>query len=384
MTLDSTPRPGGTRRRVVPAVALAAVAALLGVAALMSETASAVTDAVPKNTAEPRISGSSTEGSTLTATSGTWSGTAPITFAYQWVRCPASGGKSDGSNCATIGGASTSAYVLASADVGSRIRVRVTASNSEGSATVASNATAAIQSTGSGRPRNTKTPSISGNLTVGSSLRGDPGTWTGTQPITFAFQWVRCDGAGNNCIQLPGARSDSYTLQNDDVGRTLRFSVTARNAAGSRSRTSGATATVATPGPSLPAGAIKLSNGEISIPASSVPSDERLVIDQVDFSPAPVRSLSTPISIRVKVKDTRGYDVREALVFVRSTPLVTSTPAEQRTADDGTVTYAVQPEPDFPIRNGYNVQFFVKAHRQGDKPLAGIAGYRLVQVATAT
>jgi hypothetical protein len=30
------------------------------------------------------------------------------------------------------------------------------------------------------------------------------------------------------------------------------------------------------------------------------------------------------------------------------------------------------------------VQFFVKAHREGDKPLAGIAGYRLVQVATAS
>jgi hypothetical protein len=85
----------------------------------------------------------------------------------------------------------------------------------------------------------------------------------------------------------------------------------------------------------------------------------------------------------VKVKDTRGYVVRDVLVFVRSTPLVTSTPAEQRTGQDGTVTYNVQPESDFPVRNGYNVQFFVKAHRDGDKPLAGIAGYRLVQVATA-
>jgi hypothetical protein len=43
----------------------------------------------------------------------------------------------------------------------------------------------------------------------------------------------------------------------------------------------------------------------------------------------------------------------------------------------------VRPERDLPIRNGYNVQFFVKAFRQGDNPLGGIAGYRLVQVATA-
>ena len=96
-----------------------------------------------------------------------------------------------------------------------------------------------------------------------------------------------------------------------------------------------------------------------------------------------MRSRSTPLAIRVKVKDTRGYVVRDVLVFLRSTPLVTSTPSEQRTGSDGTITYTVQIGPDFPIRNGYNVQFFVKAHRQGDNPLGGVGGYRLVQVATA-
>ena len=35
-------------------------------------------------------------------------------------------------------------------------------------------------------------------------------------------------------------------------------------------------------------------------------------------------------------------------------------------------------------RNGYNVQFFVKAYRSGDPPLAGIAAYRLVQVPLAS
>ena len=44
--------------------------------------------------------------------------------------------------------------------------------------------------------------------------------------------------------------------------------------------------------------------------------------------------------------------------------------------------YAVQPEGDFPSRDGYNVQFFVKAYRAGDPVLAGVAGSRLVQVAT--
>jgi hypothetical protein len=35
------------------------------------------------------------------------------------------------------------------------------------------------------------------------------------------------------------------------------------------------------------------------------------------------------------------------------------------------------------IRNGYSTQFYVKAFRQGDPVLAGVAGSRLVQVATA-
>jgi hypothetical protein len=52
------------------------------------------------------------------------------------------------------------------------------------------------------------------------------------------------------------------------------------------------------------------------------------------------------------------------------------------TAADGWVTYSLQPESDFPLKNGYNVQFFVKAYRQGDPSLGGIYGSRLVQVAT--
>lgn len=373
-------RIAGPKIRFVIVGALLAVASLVA-GALTSGSARAVTQAAPKNTAEPRISGSPSAGSTLTTTSGDWTGTAPIDYAYQWVRCPTSGGKADGSDCATISGATTSAYVVGSGDVGKRLRVRVTASNADGSTTVASNATAVVTGD-TGRPRNTKLPSISGTASPGSTLHGDPGTWAGAQPITYTFRWLRCDAGGNNCIELGGQTDDSYTLRDGDIGRTLRIRVTARNSVGARSRLSAASALVAA-GSGLPPGAVKLPSGEVSIPATSVPASERLIVDRVDFSPNPVQSRSTPLAIRVKVKDSRGYVVRDVLVFVRSTPLVTSTPSEQRTADDGTVTYTVQIEPDFPIRTGYNVQFFVKAHRQGDNPLGGVAGYRLVQVATA-
>jgi hypothetical protein len=74
--------------------------------------------------------------------------------------------------------------------------------------------------------------------------------------------------------------------------------------------------------------------------------------------------------------------VQGALVFFRSTPIVTSTPTDAPTGNDGTVSYSIQPRSDFPIRNGFSVQFFAKAYRQGDPTLSGISGTRLVQVAT--
>jgi Polysaccharide lyase len=62
-----------------------------------------------------------------------------MTYAYQWQRCDSGGGA-----CAPISGASGASYVLAVADVGRRMRVSVAASNSAGSATASSAATAVV------------------------------------------------------------------------------------------------------------------------------------------------------------------------------------------------------------------------------------------------
>jgi len=108
-------------------------------------------------------------------------------------------------------------------------------------------------------------------------------------------------------------------------------------------------------------------------------------VSLVQFSPNPVKSQSQPITVRVRVKDTRGFVIRDALVFVRSTPRVTAGGDRQAATTDGWVTYQLAPNGNFPQpRNGYNVQFFVKAYRSGDPPLAGIAAYRLVQVPLAS
>ena len=356
----------------------AVVAALALSALVLPSGQSAAAPAVPPtNTAEPAISGRAEQGVRLSASRGTWTGSTPITYAFQWVRCGADGGQPDGGNCAIISGATADRYRLTSADVGFRMRVRVTATNADGSRTAASNPTAIVV----GPPVNTSLPAVRGTMTVGQTATADPGSWTGKEPISFSYRWLRCNTQGGECASIGGATSRTYRLASADVNHKLRFNVTARNSIGSTTVMSGESATVEEP---LPSGAIRLPSGEISIPATSVPSTARLIVSVVQFSPNPVTSRTQPLTVRVRVKDTRGFVVRDALVFVRSTPRVTAGGDRQASTVDGWVTYQLAPNGNFPQpRNGFNVQFFVKAYRSGDPVLAGIAAYRLVQVRLA-
>ena len=95
------------------------VAGAVAVAAMLSAGAEARSAALPANVSPPTIAGSAIAGETLTAGSGSWSGTAPITFDYAWQLCDAAGAA-----CAPIAGASGLTYVVATGDVGSTLRVR--------------------------------------------------------------------------------------------------------------------------------------------------------------------------------------------------------------------------------------------------------------------
>ncbi|HZR93923.1 MAG TPA: hypothetical protein VFA44_16120 [Gaiellaceae bacterium] len=96
-------------------------------------------------------------------------------------------------------------------------------------------------------PVNTSPPTISGTVQVGGKLHADPGSWTGSPPISFHYRWQRCDQNGANCADIGGATSDSYTLTSADVGNTVRVVVEATNADGTGTAASAPTAVVAAP-----------------------------------------------------------------------------------------------------------------------------------------
>jgi len=102
-------------------------------------------------------------------------------------------------------------------------------------------------------PVNQALPTISGTPQEGKPLSAAAGTWSGTAPISYAYQWQRCDAAGGGCVQLPSATTTTYTPTGAVVGSTLRVVVTASNSAGSSGAGSEPTPlVVAAPGETSP------------------------------------------------------------------------------------------------------------------------------------
>jgi hypothetical protein len=187
------------------------------------------------NVDPPTITGTPRVGEVLTAQNGTWQNS-PTTFQYRWLRC--NGG---GNNCQLLA-ADGRTYNVAQADVGSTLRVRVTAINADGSTNARSEQTAVVGSNAAPLT-NTARPTITGEARVGQELTANEGTWTGN-PTSFAFQWQRCDVDSLTCANVIGATGRTYGVRIADLGFRLRVEVTARTDNRSGTATSNATAIV--------------------------------------------------------------------------------------------------------------------------------------------
>ncbi len=197
-----------------------------GLVSVGSVASSAVATAPPVSTGIPAITGTARLGSTLMASAGQWS-PADATVSYTWQRSAGPGA------WVTISGATDVRYTLAQPDAGQLVRVRVTATNVDGSAT----ATSAPSSTVIAPPQSIRTPDApSGTLLDTYGLTADPGGWD-TPGATISYSWARCPAgattADNSCTTV--GTGPGYTLTASDVGHPIAVSVTAASTGGTSS-----------------------------------------------------------------------------------------------------------------------------------------------------
>lgn len=152
----------------------------------------------------PTVSGTPRVDQTLTASPGTWSPAA--TFTWQWL-----------ADNFRISGATGPTYKVRPADVGKKIRVRVTATRAgyqtrgatSAATTPVARATFVV----------TRAASISGTLRVGYLLTANP-PLTSPAPAATRYQWLR------NGLPIAGATARTYRLTSTDKGKRLGVRIT--------------------------------------------------------------------------------------------------------------------------------------------------------------
>lgn len=102
-------------------------------------TATAQAPSAPANTVAPAITGASQDGSTLSVSNGSWTGS-PTGFAYQWF----SSATNSPSGGTAISGATAATLLLTTSLVGLYLYCRVTATNAGGPASANSNVTSPV------------------------------------------------------------------------------------------------------------------------------------------------------------------------------------------------------------------------------------------------
>lgn len=163
----------------------------------------------------PRINGTIRVGSTLTVIAPK---TSPATTgtSHQWLR--------DGK---TIKGATKNKYILAPADLGKKISIKVTYKRSD--YLDLAKTSSATPKLAVGKFAVTKAPKISGKQQVGSTLKASTGTWP-AKPIKYSYRWHR------NGVPISKETKPTYKVTSRDRGKVLSVKVT-RSRAGYTTKT---------------------------------------------------------------------------------------------------------------------------------------------------
>jgi len=181
---------------------------------------------IPVNSLAPSITGTARTGETLSASTGTWSGS-PTAYAYQWKRSSTSSG-----SYSDIPTATSSTYLVSESDVGYFIKAAVVATNVAGSSSpVLSSQTAVVVGIA---PTNTVIPVITGTARTGTTLTASNGSWTGS-PTSYTYQWKRANTVGGSYTDIASAVNSTYVLTDSDIGKYIKVAVSAINSAGTSS-----------------------------------------------------------------------------------------------------------------------------------------------------
>ncbi len=191
--------------------------ALAAGALLLCGTSAAMAIGEPVNREAPKVTSSDL---TLSTTDGVWVGeTEP--FAYGWLRCASSSLDS----CAHISGESAQRYVITRADIGSRIRSEVTATNPAGSSAAPSAPTAVVDESLFSSPEPPREQLRPKPVVTIDGLRRRKVTFvrllTVTGPVG-AIVTLRCRGRGCPIQRLRTSIGDRNRLRLRRAERTYR------------------------------------------------------------------------------------------------------------------------------------------------------------------
>jgi hypothetical protein len=179
---------------------------------------------LPANIAPPVTVGEPREGRALKSSTGSWTGTRPLSLSYRWLRCA-----SDGSACDAIAGATSATLLLGASDIDSTMRVVVTATNLAGSRATVSAMTGVVLPA---PPVAVSPPMVTGAFQQGGLVTATTGSWQSSRPVRYSFRWTRCERAGPVCRPISRATVAGYLLRLADFKQRVRVVVRAVNTGG--------------------------------------------------------------------------------------------------------------------------------------------------------
>ena len=179
----------------------------------------------------------------LTVAPGVWSGSATITYSYDWYRCDAAqeAGAARGDSCLIIDNSLSSdpkVHVVTPDDVGHVLVVSETATNAAREVRTYTKSTLFVSQSA----RATTPPSISGAVTEGNPLDLTGAVWEGYPEPLFTYQWFACTNAVGSssasapaadagCAAVTGATSARFIPRRAQSGKYIMARVSATNSA---------------------------------------------------------------------------------------------------------------------------------------------------------